>query len=940
MTSEGLDLVPVVVDDDTYRQAYDVVANTTLWYCHHHLFDLPRRPRFDRYWRTAWDGYRAYNRAVADAVADRADEGATVLVQDYHFSLLGRMLAERRPDLRTVHFLHTPFADPNMLARPARRRARRSCSTAWPATAPAASTATGGRRGSAPASPTRACPRRRHVRGAARDRRRRRSSPRRPSPGCAAAAEALRAAVGGRRTVVRVGPHGAVEEHRAGDARLRGAAARAPRVARRGGARGHGVSRAGRGWPSISPTPPRWSTRPSGSTTSDLVGRRGRRRRVRRVDADRAARRRRPRALPRRAGHLGRAARQPRARRAQPRGQGGPAAQPQRRRAGALARSRRLGGALPRRPRRARREPLRRDGDGRGAAPALSMGAAERAGAPASLRASVTGRTSADWWADQLAAAAPAPGPSATGRTASGSGASADPPRHGGGTCCRGSGQGAQHVDRAGGAGHGEVGRVGHLGRALVVDGGDTHRADRRWPSAPSSPTAAKAGRSPMSSPKTATWRSVPACSAASAGTTVPLSTCSGGRSSSSMRPGWTAKPRVASLALGEVGDPRLRVRRVTPVQRDGQALGFDVDPGGRFGVASATTSSTAGRPAGRLLGARRARARGRRGRRARPRRANRARRGGTRSGGPRSRRPGRSATARSASSAGTPGRGRAPTGSGTMAASVPSKSRNSAPCAGSAARGRARPAAPGTASAARAPSRHVGRQAPGAAARSWPMTTITSSPDVGADWRGGADRQHLGRLHADGGGDGRGGLLLARRVVDGGGRLAGAGVGRRLHVPPSRADHGRVVGGQPVGGGGVGHDHADRGVRRTVVVVVVVPWCRRRRGGRRGRLPRRRRRGAARHRRRRGGGRAAGRPGRRRHGAGPVGHEHDASPRRRRPGSQPALSGESDDPARGRLGIHGGSSLPCAPPCARRKHLRWWCSRGCGPRRRAAALV
>jgi len=38
-----------------------------------------------------------------------------VLVQDYHFSLLGRMLAERRPDLRSVHFLHTPFAAPAML---------------------------------------------------------------------------------------------------------------------------------------------------------------------------------------------------------------------------------------------------------------------------------------------------------------------------------------------------------------------------------------------------------------------------------------------------------------------------------------------------------------------------------------------------------------------------------------------------------------------------------------------------------------------------------------------------------------------------------------------------------------------------------------------------------------------------------------------------------
>ncbi len=113
---DGLDLLPVVIDDDTYRQAYDVVANTTLWYCHHHLFDLPHRPRFDRHWRAAWEGYQAYNRAMADVVVARAGEGDTVCVQDYHFSLLGRMLAEERPDLRSVHFLHTPFAAPDMLA--------------------------------------------------------------------------------------------------------------------------------------------------------------------------------------------------------------------------------------------------------------------------------------------------------------------------------------------------------------------------------------------------------------------------------------------------------------------------------------------------------------------------------------------------------------------------------------------------------------------------------------------------------------------------------------------------------------------------------------------------------------------------------------------------------------------------------------------------------
>jgi trehalose 6-phosphate synthase len=115
MVDQDLTLLPVPMDDEIYRAAYDVIANTTLWYCHHHLFDLPRRPRFDRSWGLAWDGYRTYNQAVADVVVEHAEEGAAVLVQDYHLSLLGRMLAEARPDLRTVSFLHIPFADPNML---------------------------------------------------------------------------------------------------------------------------------------------------------------------------------------------------------------------------------------------------------------------------------------------------------------------------------------------------------------------------------------------------------------------------------------------------------------------------------------------------------------------------------------------------------------------------------------------------------------------------------------------------------------------------------------------------------------------------------------------------------------------------------------------------------------------------------------------------------
>ena len=111
----GLKLVACDIDPDDYRMAYAVVSNATLWYVHHGLFDLARRPRFDRRWQEAWEGYRALNTAFADAVERHAPTHATVLVQDYHLSLVGELLSANRHDLRLVHFSHTPFATPDGL---------------------------------------------------------------------------------------------------------------------------------------------------------------------------------------------------------------------------------------------------------------------------------------------------------------------------------------------------------------------------------------------------------------------------------------------------------------------------------------------------------------------------------------------------------------------------------------------------------------------------------------------------------------------------------------------------------------------------------------------------------------------------------------------------------------------------------------------------------
>jgi len=111
----GIRLSLLDLDADTYRLAYDVVSNGTLWFLYHGLFDLVRRPRFDQRWREAWAGYETVNRAFADAASDLAPPESVVLVQDLHLALVPGLLRERRPDLRLAFFTHTSFCGPNSI---------------------------------------------------------------------------------------------------------------------------------------------------------------------------------------------------------------------------------------------------------------------------------------------------------------------------------------------------------------------------------------------------------------------------------------------------------------------------------------------------------------------------------------------------------------------------------------------------------------------------------------------------------------------------------------------------------------------------------------------------------------------------------------------------------------------------------------------------------
>ncbi len=110
--ADGLRVRTLAIDPLVLRQAYDVICNSTLWFLHHGLHDLSRRPVIDSGWHEAWASYRSYNRSFADVVVDEAPDDSIVLIQDYHLTLLGPTLSQRRPDLTTVHFSHTPFAPP------------------------------------------------------------------------------------------------------------------------------------------------------------------------------------------------------------------------------------------------------------------------------------------------------------------------------------------------------------------------------------------------------------------------------------------------------------------------------------------------------------------------------------------------------------------------------------------------------------------------------------------------------------------------------------------------------------------------------------------------------------------------------------------------------------------------------------------------------------
>lgn len=99
----------VWLDDAELSGYYYGFANEGLWPLCHITFSRPIFRQSD------WDMYVEVNRKFADiVVAEAKRTDPVILVQDYHFALLPRMIRERLPDATIVTFWHIPWPNPEV----------------------------------------------------------------------------------------------------------------------------------------------------------------------------------------------------------------------------------------------------------------------------------------------------------------------------------------------------------------------------------------------------------------------------------------------------------------------------------------------------------------------------------------------------------------------------------------------------------------------------------------------------------------------------------------------------------------------------------------------------------------------------------------------------------------------------------------------------------
>jgi trehalose 6-phosphate synthase/phosphatase len=91
------------IGEDVYERYYSGFANEGLWPLCHMAHTQPAFRAPD------WAAYLAVNEAFARAAAEETSAEALLLIQDYHFALVPRLMRERAPHVTTSLFWHVPW---------------------------------------------------------------------------------------------------------------------------------------------------------------------------------------------------------------------------------------------------------------------------------------------------------------------------------------------------------------------------------------------------------------------------------------------------------------------------------------------------------------------------------------------------------------------------------------------------------------------------------------------------------------------------------------------------------------------------------------------------------------------------------------------------------------------------------------------------------------
>ena len=94
----------VWLTEEEYKGYYSGFANEGLWPLCHIAFTRPIFRAAD------WECYQAVNRKFADVIVQEAKtDRPVILVQDYHFALLPRLIREKLPEAIIITFWHIPW---------------------------------------------------------------------------------------------------------------------------------------------------------------------------------------------------------------------------------------------------------------------------------------------------------------------------------------------------------------------------------------------------------------------------------------------------------------------------------------------------------------------------------------------------------------------------------------------------------------------------------------------------------------------------------------------------------------------------------------------------------------------------------------------------------------------------------------------------------------